>query len=71
MSASSVQRIIRKSVSDPAFLALLVDDPITALASYELTPEERAMLSKLDASVFDGNTTDLEERLSRAKYTGN
>lgn len=65
MSVSSVQSIIRRAVSDPAFLALLVDDPTTALATYELTPEERAVLSKLDASVFDGSAAELEERLSR------
>ena len=71
MSASSVQAIIRKAVADPAFLALLVSDPTTALAEYDLTTDERANLSKIDASVFDGNASDLEERLSRAHYTGN
>ncbi len=66
MSISSVQSIIRKAVGDPAFLALLVSDPNTALAEYDLTSDERERLSKLDASVFDGSAADLEDRISRA-----
>ena len=66
MSTTNVQVIIRKAVADPAFLALLVSDPTTALAEYDLTPDERERLSKLDASVFDGSAPDLEDRISRA-----
>ena len=65
MSVSSVQGIIRKAVAEPAFLALLVSDPTTALAEYDLTPEERERLSHVDASIFDSNPGDLEDRLSR------
>ena len=66
MSTTSVQAVIRKAVADPAFLALLVSDPTMALAEYDLTPDERQRLSKLDASVFDGSGADLEDRISRA-----
>jgi len=66
MSVSNLQAVIRKAVGDPAFLALLVSDPTTALAEYDLTPDERERLSKLDASVFDGSAADLEDRISRA-----
>lgn len=71
MSANTVQSIIRRAVSEPDFRAALIANPSSTLADYDLTAEERANLSKLDASLFDGNASDLEERLSRAKYTGN
>ena len=71
MSASNVQTIIRRAVSDANFRAVLVSDPNAALAEYDLTAEERERLTKLDASVFDGNNVELEQRISRAKYAGN
>ncbi len=71
MSANTVQTIIRRAVSDTNFRAVLVNDPNTALAEYDLSTEERERLGKLDSSVFDGNNVDLEERISRAKYAGN
>ena len=71
MSANAVQTIIRRAVSDANFRAVLVSDPNTALAEYDLTSEERERLVRLDSSVFDGNQVDLEQRISRAKYAGN
>jgi hypothetical protein len=71
MSANIVQTIIRRAVSESDFRAMLISDPNTALAAYDLTSEERERLVKLDSSVFDGNQVDLEQRISRAKYAGN
>jgi hypothetical protein len=65
MSANAVQTIIHRAVSEPDFRAALLTYPSETLADFDLTAEERARLSKLDASLFDGNATDLEERLSR------
>ena len=65
MSADSVQSIIRRAVSDADFRAALMAYPSETLAEYDLTADERAQLSKIDASMFDGTPSDLEDRLSR------
>ena len=65
MSAEVVQGIIRRAVSDAEFRSALASNSSAALADFDLTAEERAQLSKLDSSIFDGNPSDLEDRLSR------
>ncbi len=65
MSADSVQSIIRRAVSDADFRAALVAYPSETLADFDLTAGERDRLSKLDASIFEGSPSDLEDRLSR------
>jgi hypothetical protein len=65
MAQETVETIIRKAVSDEAFRALLVNNPAEALTGYDLTDEERAGLTNLDQSIFDGDGGSLEDRLSR------
>ena len=65
MSPNVVQTIIRRAVADLEFRKVLVSDPRSALADYDLTEEERDRLGKIDAKVFDGSAGDLEGRLSR------
>src|SRR5262245_11078336 len=65
LSATTVQTIIRRAVSDADFRAVLMARPTETLAEFDLTAEERDRLCKLDASMFDGSPSDLEDRLSR------
>jgi len=65
MSADSVQSIIRRAVSDAEFRSAVMSSSSEALREYDLTAEERDRLSQLDASMFDGSPSDLEDRLSR------
>jgi hypothetical protein len=64
MAQTTVESIIRKAVTDETFRSLLLSNPTEALSGFNLTDDERAGLSKLDASTFEGD--DLEDRLSRA-----
>jgi hypothetical protein len=53
--------IVDRAMSDATFRALLLTDPVKALADYDLTPEERAM--------FQSGTTRaerLEDRISKS-----
>jgi hypothetical protein len=42
MSLEQVQTVIDRAMSDAPFREQLARDPATALATYDLTPEERA-----------------------------
>jgi hypothetical protein len=44
MSIQEVERVMQRALREEAFRALLQLNPGAALASYELTPEERAMI---------------------------
>ncbi len=44
MSIQEVERVMQRALREEAFRELLSDDPAVALASYELTPDERAAL---------------------------
>jgi hypothetical protein len=61
VSQEAREAIVERAMSDAAFRALLVKDPAAALASYDLTPEERAM--------FHSGTVHaerLEDRVSKS-----
>jgi hypothetical protein len=44
MSIQEVERVMQRALRDEAFRELLRTNPGAALASYELTPDERAAL---------------------------
>jgi hypothetical protein len=61
VSQEAREAIVERAMSDASFRALLVSDPAAALASYDLTAEERAM--------FHSGTTHaerLEDRVSKS-----
>jgi hypothetical protein len=60
MSEEARETIVERAMTDPAFRALLARDPATALAGYDLTPEERAMFQTGTA-----RAERLEERMSK------
>lgn len=61
MSQEARDAIVDRAMSDAPFRALLMSDPAAALASYDLTPEERAMFQSGTA-----RTERLEDRISKS-----
>jgi hypothetical protein len=53
--------IVDRAMSDATFRALLLSDPVKALAEYDLTPEERAMFQSGTA-----RAERLEDRISKS-----
>ncbi len=60
--SEALDQVVSKAVQDEAFRQLLLDDPATALADYEVTSEERQMLEQLTADTFDKFAGDLGDR---------
>jgi hypothetical protein len=61
MSQEARDAIVDRALSDAKFRALLMSDPASALASYDLTPEERAMFQSGTA-----RAERLEDRISKS-----
>ena len=61
MSQEAREAIVDRAMSDAKFRALLMSDPAAALASYDLTPEERAMFQSGTA-----RAERLEDRISKS-----
>ena len=61
MTQEAREAIIERAMSDAAFRTLLVSDPAAALASYDLSPEERAMFQSGGA-----RAERLEDRISKS-----
>ena len=61
MSQEARDAIIDRAMTDAAFRALLLKDPPAALASYDLTPEERALFQTGSAKI-----ERLEDRVSKS-----
>ncbi len=59
MSQQALEAIIGRAMLDTHFRELLFADPDQALAGYDLTREERAVLLSVDAETLDA----LAERL--------
>jgi len=60
VSGEAREMIVERAMTDAAFRALLARDPATALAGYDLTPEERATFTTGTA-----RAERLEERISK------
>ena len=61
MTQEARDAIVDRAMSDAKFRALLMADPVAALASYDLTPEERAMFQSGTAKA-----ERLEDRVSKS-----
>ena len=66
MSQQAMEAIVGRSLMDPDYRDLFFADPDQALASYELTKEERAALLSVDAETLDA----FAERLGVQLGTG-
>lgn len=65
MSVDTIEKVIRKAVTDAEFREELFSDPEKALEGYELTEEEAEKLKGLKPGFFEGEASELEERISR------
>ena len=62
MSASSVQAILSRAISEAAFTELLLRDPERALSGYELSADEIVTLKSMSRADFDQWTSVLPEQ---------
>ena len=61
MTQQARDDILERAMTDPAFRALLANDPARALADYDLTAQERAAFSSGPA-----HAERLEDRMSKS-----
>jgi len=64
MSLEAVYKVVERAVSDPTFLDRCATDPDKALASYDLTPEEKKAIVSGNAHLLEG--LEVDERVSKS-----
>jgi hypothetical protein len=65
MSQEQLKEIIGRAINDSAFRELLASDLDSALASYDLTDDERTLLVDAQGKDFNELLTNLEARISK------
>ncbi len=65
MSRTVVEQVIGKLLIDTAFRKAVAANPAEALAGFDLTAEEREVLSGLDASGMEAAAKELDSRISK------
>jgi hypothetical protein len=67
MSAEVLKQVIERAINDEAFRHQLFSDPDAALQGYDLSAEDRALLSGLDEDNFDGFAGTLGDRTTKGR----
>jgi len=65
MSQEQLKAVIGRAINDSAFRELLTSDPARALAEYDLSEDERALLTGAQGQDFGQLLMDLEARISK------
>ncbi|HEX6387167.1 MAG TPA: Franean1_4349 family RiPP [Anaerolineae bacterium] len=68
MSEAAVKQVIDRAVGDAKFRQMLFRDPDSALQGYDLTDEERNLLSDVDEDNFDEFAGGLGDRTTKGKW---
>jgi hypothetical protein len=68
MSDTEMQAVIGRCLLEVDFRELLFADPDRALASYDLTLEERTALFGIDAEILDACAEHLRAQMSRKTH---
>lgn len=68
MSEAAVKQVIDRAMGDAKYRETLFRDPGSALQGYDLTDEERNLLSDLDEDNFDRFAGDLGDRTTKGKW---
>ena len=68
MSDFGVKEIIERAIEDEKFRKLLFSDPEAALSGYDLTDQERKLLSNLDEDNFDEFAGGLGDRTTKGAW---
>jgi hypothetical protein len=66
MTVQSVEAILARATSEPEFRRLLFEQPVAALAGYDLSEAEINALSSLIHESFDAHQARLERRESNS-----
>ncbi len=66
MSKEAVEAVFGKAMLDDEFRDALFADPDQALMAYDLSEEERLMLSSIDAETMGSMAGALDERISKS-----
>ena len=66
MSRNTVEEVVGRLMLDAAFREQMAVDRVQALASYDLTDEERATLMALDLDTLESGASTLDQRVSKA-----
>ena len=64
MSVQDTRKVVSRAVMDEEYRRTLFSDPDTALAGYDLTPDEVQALRSIPAETMDDFANHLEERIS-------
>ena len=70
MSTEAVQAVIGRAVMDGQFRNNLFADPDAALANYDLTEQEMAVLKAIDAETMESFAGALDDRISKSLAIG-
>ena len=65
MSREQLEAVIGRAISDSTFRDLLASDPGSALAGYDLSDDERALLTDAQSRDFNELLTSLDARISK------
>lgn len=65
MSQEQLKAIVSQAINDSVFRDLLISDPSKALAGYDLSDDERALLVGAQGKSFDELLLTLESRDSK------
>ena len=66
MSKAGVEALVKKAMSDESFRKQIKDNPDTALAGYDLTPEEKAAIKSGNAAKL--REFGVDERITKSVW---
>ena len=66
--SEALDKVVSRAATDKKFRELLLSDPAKALEGYEVTDEERKMLSELTADTFEAFVGGLGDRQTQGRW---
>lgn len=68
MSSEILSEIVQRAINDSDFRAKLASDPVSAVADFDLSDEERGLFAEAKGKDFDELLTSLETRVSKLTF---
>ena len=69
MSDKGINEVIERATNDAGFRQQLFNNPLETLKGFDLTDEERDLLSGLDEDTFDEFAGGLGDRTTKGSWT--
>ena len=66
--SEALEQVVSRAATDKKFRELLLSDPIKALEGFEVTNDERKLLSELTAETFDAFAGKLGTRQTQGRW---